>query len=327
MRKLIVIGSAVALTTSVACAKSLIALAPSLPFVKSHSDSSDNCPYCGKGVIVTPTPEPIQRVEECSYCGSGGSSTSSANWSKATTRSIYIVDQDGAYAGVATITTSKKSKSGQVSVKVVFKIAGKSYTAKNTAFYLDEDGTVNASWANVQNIGAVSLSITIDGEISGVAGVYEFSDDYNNSEEYESVFVHGEHMFSVDLGDYTISEKYDLIYETIPTDVEVVTSSKKWNCGTAPKIKYIKEDGEYVLSGLDDETKTNYSNLSITFNAKKNTFSGSFKVYATNEGSIEKGKPKLKSYKFTVKGHVSGGELTGTATCKALNATWSVLID
>ena len=299
--------------------------------------SAECCLFCGECDAPAPTPTPISTpTDTCAFCGSGGSSSSSSsgtwnpgsNWSKAATKTCYIVTTDGIYAGTATITTSKKARNGKVSVKVVFKLAtGKSATAKQTAFTPDADGSITATWANVSNIGAVELTITPDGELNGTAGSYEFSDAYDTGSGESDVFVHGAHTFSVDVGDYTLNEKYDLIYETIPVDVEVITSSKKWDCGTAPAIKYKKIDGEYVLTGLDDERKTNYSALKITFNSKKNTFSGSFRVYVTNEGSIERGKPALKACKFTVSGYISGSIGVGTAKCNALKASWPITVD
>ena len=136
----------------------------------------------------------------------------------------------------------------------------------------------------------------------------------------------------MEVDDYDLDEKYDLLTETIPDGYEIVTSnSKKWNCGSAPKIKYqtIKEDGEkwYELTGLDDERKPNVSNLKLRYDSKKNKLSGSFTAYATNETSIEKGKPKLKSYSFKLNGQLSGSAFTGTAICKKLKANWTFVIE
>jgi hypothetical protein len=249
------------------------------------------------------------------------------------TKQTYIVDEDGGYAGLATITTGKKSKKGKVSVKISFKLSsGKTVTASKTSFTPDEDGTITAKWSSVKTLGSVEMSITSDGEVSGTAGAYEFADEYETGDDGdEGVFVHGLHTFAVEADDYEVpGEGYDLIFETIP-ELEITTSnSKSWDCGKAPSIKYkkFKEDGEtwYELTGLDDETKTNYSGLKLKYNSKKGTFSGSFNVYATNEGSTEK-KPKLKKYKFSVSGRISGGEATGVATCKKLKANWPVVID
>lgn len=303
----------------------------------------DGCYFCGGTEtvieddipIVTPAPS-----SGCVFCGDGSSSSggrsgsiSTANWTKAMTWSTYIVNDEGNYAGTATITTSKISKKNKVSVKIVFKTAnGSKGTASKTSFTPDSDGTITATWSKVKNIGAVEVALSPEGEIEGTAGSYQFATEYDNGDDDDDgVFTHGEHFFSVDADDYDLDEDYSLIDETIPSEVSIVTSnSKKWDCGKTPSIKYkkFKEDGEtwYELVGLDDEVKTNYSGLSLKYKAKKGTFSGSFTVYATNEGSTEK-KPKLKKFKFSVSGSISGEGGTGVATCKKLKATWPVTIE
>lgn len=302
----------------------------------------DGCVFCGGSSTVISDSVPVisnpTSTSGCVFCGSGSSSSSSgtwtSGWTKATSKTTYIVNSEGAYAGTATITTSKISKKGKVTVKVAFKPSvGKGGTSSKTAFTPDEDGTISASWSNVKNIGAVSMTITTDGEVSGTAGIYEFSDEYSiDSDDEEGTFTHGSHTFSVEIDDYELpNDDYTLIDDLIPTEAEIVTSnSSKWNCGKKPSIKYkkIKEDGEvsYELVGTDDESKTNYSGLTLKYKAKKGTFSGSFTVYATNEGSTEK-KPKLKKYKFSVSGRISGGSATGVATCKKLKASWPVTIE
>lgn len=304
----------------------------------------DDCPYCGLGEPIPslPTPTPsTPSVDDCDYCDitSGGTSSgggwttgSGTAWSKSATKDVYVVDIEGKYAGTATISTAKRSKNGTVKVKVTLKMAaGKTYTAKATSFTPDDDDTIDAAWEDIKGLGDVELTITPDGEVSGMAGDYEFSDSYETDEDGER-FTHGGHTFSVEEGDFELDEKYELISETIPNSYEIVTTSKKWNCGKAPSIKYkkYKEDGMkwYELVGFDDESKPNLSSLKITFNAKKNTFKGSFKVYATNEFSIDDGKkPKLKKFSFTVSGYVNGGVCSGTATCKKLKAVWPITVE
>jgi len=299
------------------------------------------CAFCGGGYVEYDDPDPIITPSSgCAFCGdgtvpsSGGSGSSSYSWSKAMTRQAYLVDSDSSYAGIATVTTSAMSKKGKVSVKVVFKMSnGKKYTASKTAFTPDEDGTVHATWASVKNIGAVDMTVTPDGDIDGTAGVYSFATEYTDDDDDDGTFVHGVHTFSVEAYDYEMpNDSYDLLGETIPEMVEIVTSnSKTWNCGKAPSIKYkkYKEDGStwYELTGFDDPDKTNYSGLKLKYNPKNGTFSGSFTVYATNEGTKEKGKPSLKKYKFTVSGKISGSTGTGVAVCKKLKANWPITID
>lgn len=298
----------------------------------------DSCVFCTGGIsYIEDDPKPIPSksgTTTCVFCGDSGTGgmTEKTYWSAATTRTVIMAD-GSYYAGEVTIKTGKyNSKKGTVSVSATFKLkSGKKCSAKSVNVKPDEDWTLNPVWSNVKGLGGVSLAIGIDGSVNGVAGAYEISLEGVDIED-EEVFQHGEHEFILETDDYEIPENYDLIYETIPESVAIVTSnSKSWNCGAAPKIKYqtIKEDGEkwYELTGLDDETKPNVSKLKLKYSAKKNTLSGSFTVYATNEGSIEKGKPKLKSYSFTVKGQLSGAQFVGTAVCKKLKAYWTFVIE
>ena len=138
-------------------------------------------------------------------------------------------------------------------------------------------------------------------------------------------------MITVEVGDYVLGSAYRLVEAALPIGVDVVTREKtKWDCSKTPTIRYRKNKltGGYELIGLNDAMKPNLSGLTLKFNAKKSTFKGSFKVYATNEDSIEQGrKPTLKKYTFTVSGEIDGNIGTGTTTCRALRATWPIVIE
>ena len=329
--KLIIVGCCVAIVSSAFAKK-----------VKVVED----CAYCTGNISYIeddPTPVPSQSSTTCYFCGSGSSSgksgTKKTYWTSATSRSVNVSDGEY-YVGTATIKTGKySSKKGTVKVSVSFKMKnGKKYSTSSKSVAPDENWSLNVSWQNVKGIGDVELSIGIDGSVVGNAGEYDVSiegvdiDDGDDDIDDGEVFEHGEHVFSAEVGDYELDEKYELLYETVPESIEIFTSnSKKWDCGKAASIKYkkFKEDGEtwYELVGLDDEEKTNYSGLKLSYDRKKGTFKGSFTVYATNEGSIEKGKPKLKKFSFSVSGKISGSVATGVATCKKLKASWVVTID
>jgi len=290
--------------------------------------ATSDCLYCEGNTPSTPVVAPSS--SQCLFCGDNG--TTVTYWTAATERTVNFYS-DGAYAGVATIKTGTISKGGAVAVSITFKTtAGKKYSAKKKSFTPDTDGTLNCSWS-VSGLGTVQLSISPDGEVDGIAGSYTLSQEGSEEIDLDDGDIeHGAHTFTLTDGDYALSEKYDFIAETIPDSVEIVTSNnKKWDCGSAPKIKYVtvQEDGEkrYELSGLDDEFKTNYSSLTIKFNSKKKTISGSFKVLASNEVSTEKGKPKIKTYTFKLQGSCVGSKYTGTATCKALKANWTFEIE
>lgn len=326
-KKLIIVGCAVALATTAFAKKAIV---------------QDTCVFCGGGTSVIeddPVPVPSKKgTSTCTFCGEGGSGggkSSTTYWTSATTRSVNMTGGEY-YAGTATIKTGKySSKKGTVEVSVSFKLKnGKKYSTKKQNVKPDEDWTLYAEWSDVKGIGDVALALGVDGSVEGMAGDYELLlEGVDPEEEDDEPFEHGEHVFSVEMGDYELNEDYDLVWEAIPEFSAIVTSnSKKWDCGKTPSIKYkkFKEDGEtwYDLIGIDDEVKTNYSGLKLTFDKKKNTVKGSFKVYATNYGSIDFGKkPKLKSYTFDLKGSLTDGVFEGTATCKKLKANWTFVID
>ena len=117
----------------------------------------------------------------------------------------------------------------------------------------------------------------------------------------------------------------------MPSATATVRSGKNLNFGAAPKVAYnkYKEDGEtwYELDGLDDDSKPNLSDLKLTYTSKTGAFTGSFKIYATNEDSIAEGKkPTLKKYTVNVTGFVVDGEGVGQAALKKPAATWSVWV-
>ena len=157
-KKLLTVASVVALTL--------------MAFAKS-AKVQDDCVFCGGDVSYIeddPAPVPSQKGDStCIFCGEGGVSGGGSTtyyWSAATTRSVIFTDGEY-YAGSATIKTGKyNKKKGTVAVSISFKMKnGKKYTAKETSVKPDEDWTLNASWSNVKGIGAVDISIGIDGSV------------------------------------------------------------------------------------------------------------------------------------------------------------------
>ena len=118
--------------------------------------------------------------------------------------------------------------------------------------------------------------------------------------------------------------------EALPGEVQVtVTNGKKWSFAKTPTIKYVKNGaGEYVLSGLDDELKTNVSALKLSYTAGSGLFRGNLKVYSTNADAVAKGKaPKIKKHNVTVTGMMVNGAGEGLATCKnPKTESWKVTV-
>jgi hypothetical protein len=101
----------------------------------------------------------------------------------------------------------------------------------------------------------------------------------------------------------------------------VVKSGKTLSFGSAPSIKYkrFREDGDtwYELAEYDLERYPNENGVKISYKYKTGAFSGSFKIYASNETSIDYGKkPTLKKYTAKVSGCVVNGVGIGTVSVK-----------
>ena len=63
-------------------------------------------------------------------------------------------------------------------------------------------------------------------------------------------------------------------------------------------------------TGISDPRKTNRSSMRLTYNAKKGTFSGSFKVYALDTSGT---RPRLRKHSARVSGIVVGSVGYGRA--------------
>ena len=93
----------------------------------------------------------------------------------------------------------------------------------------------------------------------------------------------------------------------------------KWKFAAAAAVKYAKtrnpetQEESYVLQGLSDPQKTNRSAMRLTYDSRKGTFKGSFKVYVLEtSGTV----PRLKKLTARVSGIVVGGLGFGQAEIK-----------
>lgn len=93
----------------------------------------------------------------------------------------------------------------------------------------------------------------------------------------------------------------------------------KWKFAAAAAVKYAKtrnpetREESYVLQGLSDPQKTNRSAMRLTYDSRKGTFKGSFKVYVLEtSGTV----PRLKKHTARVSGIVVGGLGYGQAEIK-----------
>lgn len=225
-----------------------------------------------------------------------------------------IVYEDGDLVGTASLSIGKYS-SKKRTVKATLKIslfAGGSASASATVTpneYGDLEGTFNFK---TKNGDAMEFALVYnDGEFELVAE----NDLY--SVELGSVNIGGkleteEMMFSAEM-DYELPEDYDYVVDAPLGEPVYVKNGTKFSFDKAPSIKYKKfsEDGwkwyDLVIDDKDGE-RTNTNSLKLSYKSTTGAFTGSFKVYASNEFAVDEGKqPKLKSYTVKVSGVIVDG--------------------
>lgn len=134
-----------------------------------------------------------------------------------------------------------------------------------------------------------------------------------------------EMMFSADIGEAEPLDNYDFVVEPPMGEPVYVKKGTKFSFDKASSVKVVKDkdSGEYevVVDDRDGE-RPNQTGLKLSYTKASGVFSGSFKVYATNEGYTEK-KPKLVSYKVTVRGVIVNGEGFGVTTVKIGRQTYT----
>lgn len=83
----------------------------------------------------------------------------------------------------------------------------------------------------------------------------------------------------------------------------VVNVNGKWKFAPGASVKYAAANDKttYELQGTSDPNKTNLSSMRLNYNAKKGTFSGSFKVYVLDTSGA---KPRLRKHVAKVTGIV-----------------------
>lgn len=128
--------------------------------------------------------------------------------------------------------------------------------------------------------------------------------------------------FSADAGlgdaDSLFASGFEVIQDLLPHEGNPepvsVLNGTRFSARKAASIKYVKSGGEYVLSGTEDARKPNKSALKLSYKSATGTFSGSYKIYASDACCIDSGKPKLKKLSVKVTGFVVDGHGYGVVT-------------
>ena len=136
-----------------------------------------------------------------------------------------------------------------------------------------------------------------------------------------------EMTFSVDFEDLEPeNDNYGFLYDA-PFASATVRNGTTLNFGSAPTLKYkmFLEDGTrwYELAEWDEDRYPNLYAVKLSYKPKTGVFSGSFKIYATNEFSIDEGRrPLLKTYTAKVSGYVVDGVGIGTVSVRVGRMTY-----
>lgn len=127
-------------------------------------------------------------------------------------------------------------------------------------------------------------------------------DDETDDQELEDVFDFSS-LKAGDLLSFSLEDDfpeefngYEVLDEFLPNGVELEWTGKKLKVPKAGKIKYSKKDEDFI----DKKDSDNPAGLKIKINKKKNTVSGSFKIY------VAKSEKKLKSYTAKFSGRLGG---------------------
>ena len=251
-----------------------------------------------------------------------------ALYGKAQSLDALVLDSDGAAVGTATVKIGKvNARKGTVKVSVSGTLlTGKKVSASATVSPDLADGSLLGELAFKSPVGAMNFVLEHDAE-TGSFRFFAQGLGYAISDAGETqvggAFDVEELSFSAEFDELDLPEGYDLVVDAPSGEpVSVTKNGTKLACGKAASPKYKKVDGEYELTGLDDEKKPNLTGLKLTYSASKGTFTGSFKIYASNEGEA-KGKPKLKKYTAKVSGIVIDGVGAGSVTVKVGKETFT----
>ena len=123
-------------------------------------------------------------------------------------------------------------------------------------------------------------------------------DDEDEEEEVRKLDLDEESEFSFSFEDDFPEEigGYEVLTEFLPDGVSLEWTGKKLKAPKAGKVKYSKKEGGFI----DKKDSDNPSGLTVKYNKKKGTVSGSFKVY------VAKSEKKLKTYKAKFSGKLGG---------------------
>ena len=148
---------------------------------------------------------------------------------------------------------------------------------------------------------AMAVVLCQGGIFAPVASDYDsdYEEDWEDEEEErEELDLESETEFSFTFEDEFPEEigGREVLTEFLPDGVSLEWTGKKLKAPKAGKVKYSKKEGGFV----DKKDSDNPSGLTVKYNKKKGTVSGSFKVY------VAKSEKKLKTYTAKFSGKLGG---------------------
>ncbi|MCQ2389786.1 MAG: hypothetical protein MJ240_00055 [Kiritimatiellae bacterium] len=172
---------------------------------------------------------------------------------------------------------------------------------------------MNRKWVKTA-IGVLALGLVL-APISSAFAKNKDKDD----ESYED----SEFTFTLDDGFDISDDEIEIQSDLFPDGEPVYFTGKKLKTDKALSVKVKKVDGDYELVLKDSDKSSNYAGLKLSYNRKKGTVKGSFKVYGVQEYETKKGVTKMKLKKYTVKisGTFDGSEGYGTASSSKLGTS------
>ncbi len=245
-------------------------------------------------------------------------------YNKARSFTTVISGEDG-YVGTATLKIGRiNSRKGTVKVSLSGSLfSGKKVSASAT-LEPDEYGTIEGTFKLASSLGgAMDFELTYDSDEKAFAfaGANEMYVVEMGEVQLGGSFETNELSFSAEADVELPNDDYSFVVDMPMGEPVYVKGGTKLSCGKAASISYKKVDGEYELSGTDNENRPNLPGLKISYNSKTGVFKGSFTVYASNEGATEK-KPTLKKYKASFSGLVINGSGVGVVTIKVGKVTY-----
>ena len=167
---------------------------------------------------------------------------------------------------------------------------------------------------DVKDWGRLLLTLGGEGFVGSVGGAYGA-----RTATVGGAWPHASAVVDVAFGSGTGTLPSGTLFDLLPTGngaEPVLNANGKWKFAPVATIRYVSvrngaaNEATYELQGISDPRKTNRSSMRLTYNAKKGTFSGSFKVYALDTSGT---RPRLRKHSARVSGIVVGSVGYGRA--------------